>query len=82
MIPWVTGVLSSRHPSGGVSGSSELGWGSVELLWTSDGRVFCLIARFVLASASTWRFGYSMFGFSVALLPGAGGVSFAFVMVL
>ena len=27
-------------------------------------------------------FGYSMFEFSVALLPGAGGVSFAFVMVV
>ena len=66
---------------GCLSGSSELGWGSVELLRTSDGRVFFLIARFVLASASTWRFGYSMFGFSVALLPGAGGVPFAFVTV-
>ena len=30
---------------GCLSGSSELGWGSVELLRTSDGRVFCLIAR-------------------------------------
>ena len=67
---------------GCLSGSSELGWGSVELLRTADGRDFFLIARFVLASASTWRFGYSMFGFSVALLPGAGGVSFAFVPVL
>ena len=36
----------------------------------------------MLASASPWRFGYSMFGFSVDLLPGAGGVSFAFVMVV
>ena len=67
---------------GCLSGSSELGWGSVELLRTPDGRVFCLIARLVLASASPWRFGYSMFGFSVALLPGVGGVSFAFVMVV
>ena len=67
---------------GCLSGSSELGWGSVELLRTSDGHVFCLIARLVLASATPWRFGYSMFGFSVALLPGAGGVSFAFVMVV
>ena len=48
---------------GCLSGSSELGWGSVELLRTSDGRVFFLIARFVLASASTWSFRYSMFGF-------------------
>ena len=31
-----------------------------------------LNALFVLASASTRRFGYSMLGFSVALLPGAG----------
>ena len=46
---------------GCLSGSSELGWGSVELLRTSDGRVFCLMAHFVLASASTWRFGYFMF---------------------
>ena len=53
----------------------------MELLRTSDGHVFCLIARFVLDSALTWRFGYSMFGFSVALLPGAGGLSFAFVTV-
>ena len=29
---------------GCLSGSSEFGWGSVELLRTSDGRVFCLIA--------------------------------------
>ena len=59
-----TGVLSSCRPSrGGLSGSSELGWGSVELLRTSDMPVFFLIALFVLASASTRRFGYSMFGF-------------------
>ena len=83
VIPWFTGVLSSCHPSGGVSlVLQNLVWGSVELFRTSDGRVFCLIARLVLASASPWRFGYSMFGFSVALLPGAGGVSFAFVMVV
>ena len=67
-----TGVLSSLSPFRGcLSGSSVLGWGSVELLWTSDVRDF-LNARFVLASASTRRFGYSMLGFSVALLPGAG----------
>ena len=35
------GVLSSLSPFRGcLSGSSELGWGSVELLWTSDVRVF------------------------------------------
>ena len=36
-----TGVLSSLSPFRGcLSGSSELGWGSVELLQTSDVRVF------------------------------------------
>ena len=30
---------------GCLSGSSEPGWGSVELLRTSGGRVFCMIAR-------------------------------------
>ena len=48
------------------------------LLRKSGERVFCLIARF---SPGLGVFGYSMFGFSVALLPGAGAVSFAFVMV-
>ena len=58
-----TGVLSSLSPFRGcLSGFSVLGWGSVELLWTSDVRVF-LNARFVLASASTRRFGYSLLGF-------------------
>ena len=57
---------------GCLSGSSELGWGSVELLRTSDGRVFCLIARFVLASASTWRFGYSIFWFFSGSPSGSG----------
>ena len=83
VISWVTGVLSSCRSSGGVSLVLQnlvgARWSSLQ---TSDGRVFFLIARFVLASASTWRFGYSMFGFSVALLPGTGGVSFAFVPVL
>ena len=37
-----------------------------------------LIALFVLASASTRRFGYSMLGFSVALLLGAGWVVLCF----
>ena len=37
-----------------------------------------MIALFFLASASTRRFGYSMFGFSVALLPGAGWVVLCF----
>ena len=38
-------------------------WGSVELLRTSDVRVFLLNALFVLASASTRRFEYSMLSF-------------------
>ena len=67
------GVLSSLSPFlGCLSGSSELGWGSVELLRTSDVRVSFLNALFVLASASTRRFGYSMLCLSVALFPGAG----------
>ena len=66
-----TGVLSSLSPFRGcLSGSSELGWSSVELLRTSE--FSFLNALFVLASASTRRFGYSMLCFSVALLPGAG----------
>ena len=82
VISWVTGVMSSCRPSGGVSLVLQ---NLVGARWSSSGHptgmFFCLIARFVLASASTWHFGYSMFGFSVALLPGAGGVSFAFVTV-
>ena len=67
------GVLSSLSPFRGcLSDPSELGWGSVELLRTSDVRVSFLNALFVLASASTRRFGYFMLCFSVALFPGAG----------
>ena len=51
----------------------------MELLRTSGGRVF--LSDCTLKSWP-WRFGYSMFGFSVALLPGASAVSFAFVMVV
>ena len=59
-----TGVLSSLSPFRGcLSGSSELGWGSVELLRPSDVRAFFLFALFILASASTRHFGYSMLGF-------------------
>ena len=66
------GVLSSLSPFlGCLSGSSELGWSSVELLRTSDGHFSFLNALFVLASASTRRFGYSMLCLSVALFPGA-----------
>ena len=55
-----------------LSGSSERRWGSVELLRTYDVRFLFLNALFVLASASTRRFGYSMLCLSVALFPGAG----------
>ena len=62
------------HPFGGVSLVLQtLGeGGSVELLRTSDVRVSFLNVLFVLASASTRRFGYSMLCFSVTLFPGAG----------
>ena len=67
------GVLSSLSPFRGcLSGSSELGWGLVELLRTSDERVSFLNALFILASASTRRIGFSMLCFSAALFPGAG----------
>ena len=67
------GVLSSLSPFWGcLSGSSELGWGSVELLPTSDVRVSFLNALFVLASVSTRRFWVFHDMFSVALFPGAG----------
>ena len=58
---------------GGLSGSSELDWGSVELLRTCDVGFFLVMnALFVLASASARRFGYSMLSLSVALFPVAG----------
>ena len=67
-----TGVRSSWSPFlGGPSGSSELGWGSGELLWTYNGSFSFLNALFVLASASSRSFGYSMLCLSVALFPGA-----------
>ena len=49
----------------------------MELLRTSGGRVFCLIARLSPGLGLALAF-----GFSVALLPGASAVSFAFVMVV
>ena len=67
-----TGVLSSWSPFlGCLSGSSELGWGSVELLQTYDVSFLFMNALFVLASSSTRRFGFSMLCLSVALFPGA-----------
>ena len=41
----------------------------------------CFLSDCTLTSLP-WRFGYSMFGFSVTLLLGASAVSFAFVMVV
>ena len=68
-----TGVLFSLSPFLYLSGSSELGWGSVELLRKNDVRFFLFLnALFVLASASTRCFGYSMLCLSVALFLGAG----------
>ena len=68
-----TGVLSSLSPFlGCLSCSSELGWGSVELLRTYDVRFSFLNALFILASASTRCFGYSMLCLSVALFQRAG----------
>ena len=51
--------------------------------WSSSGLPTCdflfLNALFVLASASTRRFGYSMLSFSGSLSRSGGGLSFAFV---
>ena len=51
--------------------------------WSSSGHTPCIFsflnALFVLASASTRRFGYSMLCLSVALSRSWGGLSFAFV---
>ena len=59
-----TVVLPVCHPSGGVSLVLQC---LVGAWWSSSGHPTCmfsfLIALFVLASASTRRFGYSMLGF-------------------
>ena len=68
----VRGSCPVCHPSGGVSLVLQ---GLVGARWSSSGHPTCVFsflnAPFVLASASTRRFGYSMLCFSVALLPGA-----------
>ena len=65
----VRGSCPVCHPSGGVSLVLQ---SLVGARWSSSGHptyVFSFLnALFVLASASTRRFGYSMLGFSVALL--------------
>ena len=67
------------HPSGGVSLVLQ---SLVGAQWSSSPHLTCVFsflnALFVLASASTRRFGYSMLCFSVALLPGAGWVVLCF----
>ena len=45
LLPWVAGFLSSCHPSGCASLVLQYMRGLGELLRTSGGRVFCLIAR-------------------------------------
>ena len=69
----VQGSCPVCHPSGGVSLVLQiLGWGSVELLQTSDVRAFFSECTLRPGLGSTRRFGYSMLCFSVALLPGVG----------
>ena len=69
----VRGSCPVCHPSGDVSRVLQ---SLVGAQWSSFGHPPCVFsflnALFVLASALTRRFGYSMLGFSVALLPGAG----------
>ena len=79
VLPGVTGFLSSCQPSGGVSLVLQtlVGLGGAP----PDIRRACFLSDCTLPFLP-WRFGYSMFGFSVTLLPGAGAVSFAFVMVV
>ena len=69
---------SSEHGSGAGGGG---GGGSV----SSSGHPAGVFSADCTLKSWPWPglgvFGYSMFGFSVALLPGASAVSFAFVMV-
>ena len=75
----VRGSCPVCHPSVGVSLVLQ---SLVGARWSSSGHPTCVFsflnALFVLASASNRRFGYSMLGFSVALLPGAGWVVLCF----
>ena len=83
VLPWVAGVLSSCHPSGGASLvlQSLGGLGGAHL----DIRRACFLSDCTLKS---WPWphlgvlGIPCLGFSVALLLGAGAVSFAFIMVV
>ena len=82
VVPWVLGSLSNCPPSEGDSLVLQIiAWGSR----SSTGHLgscFSLFARFRPGLGLVLAFlGYSMFGCSVALLPGASAVSFAFVIV-
>ena len=83
VLPWVAGVLSSCHPSGGASLvlQSLVGLGGAP----PDIRRACFLSDCSLKSCPWPRLGVlgiPCLGFSVALLPGAGAVSFAFVVVV
>ena len=83
VMPWVTEFLSSCHPFGDVSLvlQNMVGLGGAP----PDIRRACFLSDCTLKS---WPWpclgvlGSPCFGFSVALLPGASAVSFAFVMVV
>ena len=83
VLPWVAGDLSSCHPSGGASLVLQnlVGLGGAP----PDIRRACFLSDCTL-KAWLWPrlgvLGIPCWGFSVALLPGAGAVSFAFVMVV
>ena len=76
-----TGVLSSLSPFlGCLSGSSELGWGSVELLRTYNVRFSiseCTLRPGLCFDSALWVF-HAM-SFSGSLSRSGGGLSFAFV---
>ena len=83
LLPWVAGVLSSCHPSGGASlvlqSLGGLG-GAPPDIWRA-----CFLSDCTLKSWPWPRLGVlgiPCLGYSVALLPGAGAVSFAFIMVV
>ena len=78
----VQGSCPVCHPSGGVSGSSVLGWGSVELLRTSDVRVFfsdCTLCPGLGLDWALWVFHVRFFQW--LSFRERGGLSFAFVTV-
>ena len=83
VLPWVAGDLSSCHPSGGASLVLQNRVGLCGA--PPDIRRACFLSDCTLKSWPWLRLGVlgiPCLGFSVALLPGAGAVSFAFVMVV